>query len=818
MANTTNQFNIEAINGAIDLLYQAEAADLDNDNNMSTDDSERCSTRRVITEVAKFLVKVGNLRNAYTVQELCEPCYTSENARFEYNTPSQFSSLPTEDYYQTTLEMLNRIYPKMSLSDKKVLIADITRTLSGSRNINNVVANSPRVENSISMRSITGTASPLYSGNPLDALQSYVSRGLSANQEAFGLSINSVPMDNRLAIITSILRPISVLTDRFSRRIISDQVVHPVFIPAQYITDLARSIVRDSQTRGENNRILLVDATISDSQVLNTAPPRVIPLSDNDPDGKYIFNNEDGWLNCGVQARLGVLTLRNTIGYDSVGPTDLFSEGPSIETIRIQFVEKPDNKKRAQPINDPSAGPIFEVELGGYTDATYIQKASGPNSGGTSLNINFPVLFSSEKTTYQGFLSDILSVFKDSRLLLDIELNASLSLNETTAQAAGSVTACAVLASDPKIKITDEESPELKFIKNYDIYVVAYYPEIIWNEDNLHKTTTALLTTSSESKIVVRAGKNLIVEQQLAQADEEITIGSITVAQDIGTSARALQTVKSKWTDVWKITKDTDHSSLFNRSLETSTICIASRIVRPKVIRFGIDFDDSCFNIAYQNEQQRLGALQTFIGQKILDNLNKITCYSGYQQQLDNGEVMTFKVLTHARIADMLLGVPNFVATWTNPERVGNNIDADIILPLPNGVRLEIVKLMFTEYTNTIIIIPTRKNGGPNDVLSGGFTIDCGKYISDFRGTTAAGVVSRTCVANTREMFIPTNVIGLIIDIQNIDKAFESGNANNQMAKDINTALNKKSDNGDLPTEDPQAPDTKNDDISPPMD
>lgn len=786
-------FNLESFQANFNKQYL--------DNNKHLTQKNKNKVKNVITETINFLNAIHAFEKSYSTEALENPGKPELESitRFEYKS-NAMSDL-TDDFFNSEVNnFIDRVLPEnTSLETRACVAADIYRTLGGRTTGASIYAPAQvnSGENFIPVHSMTGSSHSLYSGNPEQAYRDF-SRGMFSN-EAYGLSINNTPMDNRLAIITSVLRPTMVLTDRIVRRVVVDQITYTFYVPAQYIYNLARSANDDPNIRNRNNRVLLVDTLIDKSGMLNTTPNPVVPRAENDPTGESVFNKEDGWLLTGKAINIAQLTMdKNRIGYENLNYTDLIAEGGSIEAVLVQMV--PANSKNAAiPVNSVSSGEIFKVVLGAYCDASYIQKASGPNSGGNSLEVNAAVTFNAASTQRDGTVSKTLSTFTNANLLLDINVLSSLSLNEGTTRAAGTVEA-SVVSRDTGLPITDEASPEFKFLSQYNFHVIAYKPKLYWNEDNLRRTTTAIQVTSSEQKFVVPAGRNTIVDQALAQPIEEITIKTITTSMDIGNSARGLQTLTSRWSDVNEITDQSDANSLFNRALESSRLCIAANIVRPKVVRVGIDFADSQFKIAYREESKRLADIQAYVNQVILEQLNIVNCYSGYQKELDPGEPVVFKAIVHSRIADMLMGIKNYVPVWNDPDRLDNDGNADIVIPLTNGTRIEVIKTLYTEYTNSILIIPTRQNGGADDILSAGFTIDCGKYITDFRGYTSGDSVSRRCVANSREIIATTNVIGVIIDIKNLDQVFTKSSSLNSIADDINKATNKtESDNTNTP-------------------
>jgi hypothetical protein len=171
-----------------------------------------------------------------------------------------------------------------------------------------------------------------------------------------------------------------------------------------------------------------------------------------------------------------------------------------------------------------------------------------------------------------------------------------------------------------------------------------------------------------------------------------------------------------------------------------------------------------------------LGDVRQYIDSYLNKVISLLHLKSLYIQQLDNGEIPTYKVLTSGPIIENLLSVPH-IHNHLHP----NGMDAEKIYRektpgepveftrvLPSGVKLECISTPFEYMEDKIMIIPFR-SADPASELNFAHNWDGGQFVANYTPVDQNQVNKRVYM-NTREWPIPTCPIGILLTIQNLEK------------------------------------------------
>lgn len=143
---------------------------------------------------------------------------------------------------------------------------------------------------------------------------------------------------------------------------------------------------------------------------------------------------------------------------------------------------------------------------------------------------------------------------------------------------------------------------------------------------------------------------------------------------------------------------------------------------------------------------------------------------SFYTNQLVNGQMPVYRVITSNKVKDNVLGVThlhNHLAEGGAPV-AGDGVELRLVLK--SGVVLEVITTTFSSMDTKMIIIPFLP-GQPKSELNFGTNWDYGTMVGHYNHSDGHAATNRRIYANTRELPVPTNVIGAIVDVQNIDEA-----------------------------------------------
>ena len=147
--------------------------------------------------------------------------------------------------------------------------------------------------------------------------------------------------------------------------------------------------------------------------------------------------------------------------------------------------------------------------------------------------------------------------------------------------------------------------------------------------------------------------------------------------------------------------------------------------------------------------------------------VEQIHSYSKYVQQLPIGSTVTYRVLTTNPVLGCVIGQQHF-HTVLDGGSWGNNSGVEYKLTLPNGVVLECVTTTFDIMKDSILMIPIVK-GAPSSNLNFGHNWNYGTIVGSY--IQGSGGVCKRMFINSREMVIPVNIIGALLEITDIPEA-----------------------------------------------
>ena len=119
-------------------------------------------------------------------------------------------------------------------------------------------------------------------------------------------------------------------------------------------------------------------------------------------------------------------------------------------------------------------------------------------------------------------------------------------------------------------------------------------------------------------------------------------------------------------------------------------------------------------------------------------------------------------MITSPEILGNLFQMKHFHEHLDNDEAGTGGVEHVIVLD--NGVRLEIVTTNFRQMETKIIMIPFLSSA-QDSILNFGTDYDQGTLVGSFQIGTAGGSSFHRMFSVTRELLIPTNVIGAVIDV-----------------------------------------------------
>jgi hypothetical protein len=577
--------------------------------------------------------------------------------------------------------------------------------------------------------------------------------------ESFGEYSDRVTSDSRLAVALTVLRAHRSLIDRVLPRRAAEDPVVIIKIPSPEVYDLDLSQNPKAAIRTKANRQPLIEL-YRDPSAVNTTPQQIKPLKVNDvaqPAGLIA----DNVIAAGQKVNLFDLTLSaNTVGYQAVDWTDLVSDGGSVGSILLQAT---------RTVAGAVTIETYALPTQYLRSAAFVTQTNVTDSGDRAANLrskwvlNSASLVSGGTTSagaaiQSGAASTIFSTFVGVNAVLEINFNADLNIK--TANTNGSGTVAQWL--DTTLPSGVPAAVQTVFGQT-TFQVIGWTPYLFFSEENMRKTTGAVRMNFKEIEFLIPVGRNFIVDYSLMNQEigEEVT-NVVSEVINIGNSARSVTIINDVLTAVGArlayeaSNPDIDFYSSVAQDYAAGTLSL------PHVYVGALDVSHA----AVMRESERLSDLHSYVTSRLLALIADAHNKSMYTENFEPGERARYKVITSGPIAEILFGITQY---WnTLDDRVTVAKDSSYSLKLLNGTQLDIIKSNFEFFANTMIIIPVRE-AKPDDVTSFGTILDRGTFVGQYT-PVSNGAANKRIVANSREILFPTNPLGFLITIQNLDQ------------------------------------------------
>lgn len=558
-------------------------------------------------------------------------------------------------------------------------------------------------------------------------------------QEAFGATSDRVISDLQVAITVSLLKWHNTITPRVLSNIPTTQPT------VNYIREELTVYQLESDVENDQS---LIDLYENPALVSNELT-RIIPLDKNDEVGGAGGVGgavvSDGILNFGVEARLLELGIKADVyGYNKYNRTDIVADGVKLDTIHINItsdggttesfaISIPDSRSRLTRSNNQ-----LSTIRTAHIDYT------------TTLNVKSTA---DGVTTPSTELLAILAATGDS-LVIKLEATPRIDIRDGMAHCLGALSVSAVSDNGG-----DADSATTAALTASDIELKGYSLDARYAEENMRKSNIATTTERAQLVYEIPQGRNYLLDVPLngPQVDRSQNTANLYNVCRIGQDNVVLKTILAVLADVGVATEAYDLDP--TRENRPGAMFAAGGRVRPTYIAdtlnmTGIDsFDDARRQEAIQ------GRVLTYLNSVV----QQIMATSFFSQQLDGNSAPTFRLITGPQI----LG--NIVGAKPGEFQVENANGVELTLKMTSGVVLECVTSTFDFMQDKIVIVPFL-SGDPASDLNFGHNRDFGTVVGSYTHNENGAAVQRL-LANIRELPVPTNVIGAILDVEGIDIA-----------------------------------------------
>jgi hypothetical protein len=555
---------------------------------------------------------------------------------------------------------------------------------------------------------------------------------VTSSMEAFGATSDKVLADLQIAVTVSLLKWHNTLTPRILQNI-------PTTEPAvSYIREEIKVYNLDDDVESDKSVIDLYQ----DPTIVTNKLTRIEPLLANKVGSEVVADNVLAFGKEAMLLKLGINA--NVYGTDKINRTDIVADGVKMESVVISIAYDggtaeeftiliPESRARLTR----SGNNVSTLRVANISHTAVLDVASKNDLG----------VVSTVMTSILGTTGDKLVIKLEASPRIDIRNGATFALGSVAFSAINSANV-ALTTGTTVGKLADTA-----------VTLGGYTLDARYNEENNRKSNIATTTERTQLTYEIPQGRNFVLDvpHNGPTVDRTRNVANIHNVIRIGQDNVSLQMVNTVLEEVGLLAAA--YAADPKASNRPGSKYAAGGRVRPTFVSATLDmapvdsFDDSRRQDAIE------GRTLTFLTAIISEMMTK----SFYMRQLDGSVAPTFRVITSVDVLSNVLGA----RPGTSQIDASNGVE--LALKLSSGVVLEIVTTTFSSVADKIIIIPYVASD-PNSDLNFGHNRDYGTIVGSYPYSDGGAAVHRL-LANVRELPIPTNAIGAIIDVTGIPTA-----------------------------------------------
>lgn len=559
--------------------------------------------------------------------------------------------------------------------------------------------------------------------------------------ESFGIQIDRVQPDLKTVLTIALMQFHTNLTPRI--------------VPIQTVSQGNVTIVRENMEvydMSEDARKPVRLITLyRDPKMVTTRAIRIKPLAANDAGGKFLVADDI----YKFQKRINLFAMalnEKKIGYEKYNHTDLVEEGIVVDGVLVKVTT-------TKQLGEGTVGSFYVMLHIPTGRGRLTQITDDLRSTDRRLNLDrFAVRIDKDYPAFTGVSSlvsteGVLNGLKDGKhLSIDFNLHFHVDRRIALADASGYLGDPRLIKDDGS-KITEEEQTWLDGV-SYEL--VGWTMDARYNEDNKRKVAIRAEIVRRSMSYELPTGRNFVVDTAIGQDGSQNAAARLAQLEHIGRDVNNLDIIGEVMRSVH------DQNVAFNNDAESQTQLAATYAagdqVNPYVYMNTLDMS-GLYGV-------RSGDMSGDIKQYVKQYFNRITsgilARSLYREQLSQGAKVSFRCITSPEVLGNLFMMKHFHQHLDNDESGSGGVEHVMILD--NEVRLEIVTTNFRQMENKFIMIPFLSSA-QNSILNFGTDYDQGTLVGSFQIGTDGGAAYHRMFSVTRELLIPTNVIGAVIDI-----------------------------------------------------
>lgn len=564
---------------------------------------------------------------------------------------------------------------------------------------------------------------------------------LEGTQEGFGANVNVTTPDLRMAITVALMRFHMGLMPRMLPTKVIDTATAVYKVPRVSVFDLSQSQPTYTQ---------MIDL-FSDPSMVSNELPTIVPLETNDSDDVLVA---DGLIRFNKNANILDLSIDTTkVGYGKINHTDHVADGVRLDSIRVGI-----------SIAGVDGGAEHYFNLSIPRDKSRLTRLTdSPDSADRSLQLNHEFFLGHNTADETGSASVLFADADvdpgDSSNLEGIKLSIQASININLKS--GKVSGLAAVQVAPHQKNGEAISGDWEAVIGADAGNVtadtnSYTLDAKFSEENLRKTSIAIRQDTRSWAYDIPIGRHYVYDSALTQDVPESIPGNLSRVVQLGEDHIALTLMKNTLSSVYDRLQE-EAEGLDN--MDVGRNYVAGSMVKPTVIQGSFDITD----LKTMRDADRSGDIKQRLISYMTALTTRLQTNSFIKEQMAAGVQVTYRLATTVKILGCVLGQDHIHSHLAAGQAGQDSSGVEYTLPLPNGVVLEVVTTNFATLEDQMVLVPHLKEN-PESVLNFGTIWDMGTLVGQLDYASSDGTHKRM-YANARQLMIPTNPVGAVIDI-----------------------------------------------------
>lgn len=566
-----------------------------------------------------------------------------------------------------------------------------------------------------------------------------------AGQESFGINMDRVRPDLRTIISVGMLQFHTNLTPRIC--------------PIQTATQGNVTIVRETTNVYDMASANSLEPTslleiYDDPSLVSTKAKRIEPLVKNATNGELACEaTADDVAFYAVRRELTLFKLARDVdraGYDKFNHTDLVEDGVKIDKVIVEITKGegenakknyfeivlPYNRGRMTQYTDDRKSTIRRVNLDKWTAYLSADSEVKVVKVGSAVK--------TQNTDSNGKAETLADFTNGAKLALSMHVTGSVDRETSEAEANGYV---------GEIRVIDGDASKAAGIK---VEVIGYALDARYNEDNKRKTSIRVMLSRNSMSYELPAGRNFVVDAAIGQEGQANASATLAQVEHIGRDYNNLTIIEEVLKSVHDQAKVAAGDKQVRQQLAAQYA--AGNLVNPTVVVDTMDMN-KMYGI---RSSDAAGDIKAFAMLYFNGVTSKILSDSKYQQQLAEGATVTFRCICTNETLGNIFKLKQIHTHLNNDPAVAGGVEYAVMLD--NGVKLEFVTTTFKSMKGQIFMIPYISNS-QSSIFNFGQDWDQGTLVGALTIGTDQGASYHRVFSTTRELLIPTNVVGAIISV-----------------------------------------------------